>query len=61
MARTPLDLDDLVEHWTLLKANRQVRRSGLCTSCWMRESEPDILCCDGGKCRNFTRLLQLFA
>jgi hypothetical protein len=23
--------------------NRQVRRSGLCTSCSMRESEPDIL------------------
>ncbi|WP_327342772.1 hypothetical protein [Streptomyces europaeiscabiei] len=43
--------------WT----NRQVRRSGLCTSCWMRESEPDILFCDGGRCRNFTQLLQLFA
>lgn len=25
--------------WT----NRQVRRSGLCVSCWMRESGPDIL------------------
>ncbi|MEU9405516.1 hypothetical protein AB0E08_08450 [Streptomyces sp. NPDC048281] len=43
--------------WT----NRQVRRSGLCLSCWMHESEPDILVCDGGRCRNFTQLLQLFA
>ncbi|MDX2698241.1 hypothetical protein Sipo8835_45060 [Streptomyces ipomoeae] len=43
--------------WT----NRQVRRSGLCLSCWMHESEPDILVCDGGRCRNFTQLLQLLA
>ncbi|MFK0142638.1 hypothetical protein [Streptomyces murinus] len=40
--------------WT----NRQIRRSRLCTSCWMRESEPDILFCDGGGCRNFGRLLE---
>ncbi|MFD4577510.1 hypothetical protein ACFWNK_34735 [Streptomyces sp. NPDC058417] len=39
--------------WT----ERQVRRSGLCPSCWMRESEPDILLCDGGSCATFTRLL----
>ncbi|MFF4136607.1 Tn3 family transposase [Streptomyces mirabilis] len=37
-------------YWT----NRQVRRSGLCLSCWMHESEPDILVCDGGSCRNFS-------
>ncbi|MGC9537276.1 hypothetical protein [Streptomyces sp. UG1] len=39
--------------WT----NRQVRHSGLCTSCWFRESDPDIRFCDGGGCRNFTRPL----
>ncbi|MGW0846637.1 hypothetical protein ACWD26_42270 [Streptomyces sp. NPDC002787] len=39
--------------WT----NRQVRHSGLCPSCWFRESDPDIRFCDGGGCRNFTRLL----
>lgn len=39
--------------WT----SRQVRRSGLCLSCWMCESEPDIRVCDGGDCRNFGRLL----
>ncbi|MFJ5645804.1 hypothetical protein [Streptomyces sp. NPDC093223] len=43
--------------WT----NRQVRRSGLCTSCWMRECERDILFCEGGSCHTFTRLLGLLA
>ena len=41
--------------WT----NRQVRRSGLCTSCWMSESAPDILYCEGEDCRNFARLLEI--
>ncbi|MDT0541567.1 MULTISPECIES: hypothetical protein [Streptomyces] len=41
-------------HWT----NRQVRRSGLCFSCWLRESEPDAARCDGGACRNAPRPLQ---
>jgi hypothetical protein len=40
--------------WT----NRQVPKSGLCTACWFRESEPDILFCDGGECRNFGLLLE---
>ncbi|MEW1677980.1 hypothetical protein AB0O47_32805 [Streptomyces noursei] len=31
---------------------RQVRRSGLCSSCWMRESAPDPQVCEGGQCRN---------
>jgi hypothetical protein len=43
--------------WT----NRQARRSGLCTSCWMNESAPDIRYREGGQCLNFTRLLQLLA
>ncbi|MFJ9434539.1 hypothetical protein ACIRQY_33480 [Streptomyces sp. NPDC101490] len=43
--------------WT----NRHVRRSGLCTSCWMREHERDILFCEGGSCHTFTRLLGLLA
>ncbi|PNE43524.1 hypothetical protein AOB60_01085 [Streptomyces noursei] len=38
-------------YWT----NRQVRRSGLCTSCWMRESAPDPRLCEGARCRNFGR------
>lgn len=41
--------------WT----SRHVRKSGLCTSCWFGESEPDIRFCDGGDCRNFARLLNL--
>ncbi|GGZ32025.1 hypothetical protein [Streptomyces poonensis] len=33
------------------RTNQQVRRSGLCLSCWMRGSEPDILVRDGGGLR----------
>ncbi|QCX82622.1 hypothetical protein C9F11_45310 (plasmid) [Streptomyces sp. YIM 121038] len=42
--------------WT----SRQVRGSGLCTSCWFRESAPDIGFCDGGDCRNFTGSLRFW-
>lgn len=40
--------------WT----RRQVRRSGLCSTCWERESGTDICPCEGGDCRTFTTLLQ---
>ncbi|MFJ8158363.1 hypothetical protein [Streptomyces sp. NPDC094468] len=43
--------------WT----DRQIRRSGLCPSCWFRESERDVLFCEGGSCHTFTRLLGLLA
>ncbi|WP_413099057.1 hypothetical protein [Streptomyces sp. Inha503] len=32
------------------RTRRQVRRSGLCRTCWFNESDPRF--CDGGRCPN---------
>jgi hypothetical protein len=34
-----------------------MRRTGLCQPCWMRESDPDIVVCEGRGCRNFEAFL----
>jgi hypothetical protein len=34
-----------------------MHRTGLCQTCWMRESEPDIAFCDGRGCRSFEDFL----
>lgn len=40
--------------WT----TRQVRKSGLCATCWERENTTDVRPCEGGNCRAFTCLLE---
>lgn len=40
--------------WT----TRQVRKSGLCATCWERENTTDVRPCEGGDCRAFTALLE---
>ncbi|MCX5000947.1 hypothetical protein [Streptomyces longwoodensis] len=44
----------LLGQWTA----KQVRLSGLCTTCWMQESVNDVRGCEGGDCRTFTVLLE---